>query len=309
MSKRSHCTTLLVLLLLLPLGGCLFRSRKVERRVSTAALREATQQDLINFINEQAGKIQTLNANVEMRPTVGGEKKGKITEYQEIKGYILVRKPDMLRMIGLFPVVRNRAFDMVSNGTEFKLWVPARNRFIVGRNDVILPTKQPLENLRPQHIFDALLLRPIDPANEIAVMEAGTEIVLDPKSRKEIEQPDYTITVIRRENEAWVLSRKIVFSRGDLLPHRQIVYGKDGHIATDAQYEKFEEHKGIVFPHQISIWRPHEEYAVMLVVDKLKLNERLRDDQFALAQPAGAQVVRLDQPQTSEMRGDGPKQQ
>ncbi len=45
----------------------------------------------------------------------------------------------MLRMIGLFPIVRNKAFDMVSDGDRFKLSIPARNKFYVGHNEVIHP--------------------------------------------------------------------------------------------------------------------------------------------------------------------------
>ena len=52
----------------------------------------------------------------------------------------------MLRMIGLMPIVRNHAFDMVSDGRDFKLWIPPRNRFVVGRNDIETHnTQQPLE--------------------------------------------------------------------------------------------------------------------------------------------------------------------
>ena len=39
-------------------------------------------------------------------------------------------------MIGLMPIVRNHAFDMVSDGRDFKLWIPPKNRFVVGRNDI-----------------------------------------------------------------------------------------------------------------------------------------------------------------------------
>ena len=44
--------------------------------------------------------------------------------------------------IGLFPVVRNKAFDMVSDGTSFKLYLPAKNRFVVGRS--LIATTSPL---------------------------------------------------------------------------------------------------------------------------------------------------------------------
>jgi len=36
---------------------------------------------------------------------------------------------------------------------------------------------------------------------------------------------------------------------------------------------------------------------------KLQLNEPLLDDKFVLEQPAGAQVVHLDQPQASQING------
>src|SRR5579859_4364900 len=162
----------LVLLAVLPLTGCLFRSRKVEPPVNAVQLKTATQQELIDYINAQATGIQSMQATVDIDTTVGGVKKGKVTDYEEIRGYVLARKPAMLRMIGLMPIVRNKAFDMVSDGRGFKLWIPPKNRFVVGRNDVETHNlAQPLESLRPQHIYDALLLRRIDPENEIAVLE------------------------------------------------------------------------------------------------------------------------------------------
>ncbi len=105
-----------------------------------------------------------MQATVDIDTSVGGAQKGTITDYKEISGYVLVRKPAMLRMIGLLPIVRTTAFDMVSDGQDFKLWIPPKNRFVEGRNDVETANpKQPLENLRPQHIYDALLLREISP--------------------------------------------------------------------------------------------------------------------------------------------------
>ena len=213
------------LLFVLSTTGCLFRSHKVENHISSAVLKSATQQELIDIVNKDAAQIKTMNATVDIRAAAGGQKKGKVTEYTEIRGYILAEKPTMLRMIGLFPVVRNRAFDMVSDGANFKLWIPPKNKFIVGRNDVIKPNpSQPLENLRPQHIYDALLLPEIDPKNEIAVLEGGTEQVTDPKTHKPLEQANYVLNVIRHDPEGrWMLSRKIFFAyvdTVDLYPFR-----------------------------------------------------------------------------------------
>lgn len=286
---------------LLPLAGCFFRSHRVEQRISTAHLREATKDELVTSINRQADQIKTLNATVNISPAVGGTKKGEVVEYTDVPGYVLVRKPGMLRMIGLVPVVRNRMFDMVTDGKNFSLSIPPKNKFIMGRNDIIHPGHSSLENLRPQAILDALLLREIDVQDEIPVLENTTEPVLEAKSKKQVEEPDYTIDVIAKADHDWRLSRKIIFSRQDLLPARQIIYDKNGNVVTDARYEKYENLNGIDFPTKITINRPQEEYDIILQVVKARFNEPLKDEQFQSQQPPGSQLVRLDLPETERM--------
>jgi outer membrane lipoprotein-sorting protein len=262
---------------------------------------------LIDYINSQAAKLATMQATVDIDTSVGGSKKGQITDYQEIRGYVLARKPAMLRMIGLMPIVRNRAFDMVSDGQQFKLWIPPKNRFVVGRNEVVSPSKNMLENIRPQHIYDALLLHAVRPEEEIAVLENGSEVVTDSKGHR-TEQPDYEIEVIRKGEQGWFLSRKIIFSRTDLRPHRQLIYDEHGNLLTDARYEDLKDYGGINFPTQIDIWRPQEEYTIVLNIVKLQLNEPLTDEQFTLQQPPGADVVNLDKPGNQTRAADGSSQ-
>jgi hypothetical protein len=301
MTRFRRSQFILLIAVVFPLSGCLFRSRRVERQVSTAPLKSAAQAELIDYVNTQAAKIRSLQATVDIDTSVGGVKKGKVTDYQQIRGYILVRKPAMLRMIGLMPIVRNRAFDMVSDGRDFKLWIPPRNRFVVGRNDIETHNvAQPMENLRPQHIYDALILREIDPENEIAVMENSFEIVTDAKHHQ-VQQADYEMEVLRKGEHGWFLSRKIIFGRTDLLPHRELVYDQMGNLATDSRYENYKDYDGLNFPSQIEIWRPQEEYDITLTIVKLQLNETLPDDKFVLEQPDGAQVIHLDQPQSSQV--------
>jgi outer membrane lipoprotein-sorting protein len=303
MAYMSRWRVLVVFLAVFPLSGCLFRSRIVERQVSTAPLKSATQEELIRYINTQAAMVHSMQATVDIDASSGGVKKGKITEYQEIRGYVLARKPAMLRMIGLTPIVRTTAFDMVSNGQDFKLWIPSKNRFVEGRNDVETPNaKQPLENLRPQHIYDALLLRQINGQDEIATMQNDFEVVTDSKGHR-VEQPDYEIDVIRKNGRGgYFLSRKIIFSRTDLLPHRQIIYDENGNQVTVSRYEAYKDYQGVKFPTQIEIRRPQEEYDILLTIVKLQLNGPLSNEQFVLQQPPGAEVVYLNRPEASEMR-------
>jgi outer membrane lipoprotein-sorting protein len=284
------------------LTGCLFRTRSVTTRLSTAKLKQASLEELVSWANANSSKLQSLSANVDFSVSTGGEKKGKVTDYRTFSGYVLVRKPDMLRMIGLVPVVRNRLFDMVSNGANFELSIPPKNKFYVGsaQKPPVKRTDEPLANLRPQDIFDALLIRPIEgPPNEIAVLEQSTEMVKDPKTHKDAIQPDYIVVVIRKGDNGYYLSRRIVFSRTDLLPHEQWIYDAQGQLVTFAHYENFAEHNGIVLPSVVEIQRPVEEYAITLNVTKLTTNIPLRDDQFSLQRPPGSQLINVNQANTS----------
>jgi len=305
MTRLRRTRIALLFLVVLPLPGCLFRSRKVEWQLSRAPLQSATQQELVDAINAQAAKIKTMQATVDIDTSIGGVNKGQVTDYKEIRGYVLARKPSMLRMIGLMPIVRNRAFDMVSDGREFKLWIPPKNRFVTGRNDSeTVDPKQPLENLRPQNLYEALLIQQIDPASEIAVLENGYETVIDSR-RHRVEQPDYEIVVVRRGKQGWFLSRKIVFSRTDLEPHRQLIYDENGKLATDVRYGEYKDYDGIRFPTQTEIERPQEEYDITLNILKLDLNQPMTDDQFDLQVPAGAELVHLGQPASQAHGADG----
>ncbi len=306
-SPISKLRVAVLLLVSLPLTGCLWRTRLPVQTATTAPLKTATQAELSDSINTQAATIQSMQATVDIDTTVGGEKKGRVTDYQQIRGYVLARKPEMLRMIGLLPIVRTKAFDLVSDGNEFKLWIPPKNRFVQGRNDVKTPNpQQPLENLRPQHIYDALLIPAIDPTVEHAVMHSGFEQVADLRNKKlSVEQPDYEILVIRDGEHGWYVARQIVFSRTDLLPHRQIVYDESGNPITDVRYGEYKAYSGINFPSQIEIKRPQEEYDITLSMVKLELNGPLTNDKFILEKPAGAEVVHLNDTKTQVRAAGG----
>ena len=261
----------------------------------------STQQGLIDSINKQAETIRSLKATVDIDTSVGGARKGHVTDYKEIRGYVLARKPAMLHMIGLLPIVRTTAFDMVSNGQDFEVSIPPKNRFVVGRNDVQSSNPdQPMENIRPQNIYDALLIHSIHEP-EIAVLENGFEILHDSKGHRVL-QEDYELIVIRKkgDNEG-VLTRKIVFGRTDLQPHRQYIYDDQGNLTTDARYANYKEYDGVTFASRIEISRPQEEYDITLNMLKVEINKPLTDEQFVLQQPPGAEVVHLDRPQSSSV--------
>lgn len=292
MRISSALRFLVLSLLTLSLSGCLERTRVVDQRqVNTSNLLTATLPQLVEKINAEAKQITTLSATVEIATSIGGAKKGQVTDIQEIKGYVLEKDPDMLHVIGLLPVVHSRAFDMVSDGKTFKLSIPPTNKFITGpAGEPAEPSKNTIENLRPHVFFDSLLLHEIR-SDEIVVLEQGLQVVQDTHNKKKTWQlPDYIVDVVERQGEWWRLERKITFDRTDLQPHQQMIYDQSGTLATEATYDNFSNFAGVNFPSQITINRPKEEYSIVLTIEKLEVNKPLTEDQFALPQPPGAQV-------------------
>ncbi len=174
MRSNRSIRALILSFAILPLAGCLFHTRRVEETYSKAPLKEASQAELINSINQQAQKIQSLQATVDIDTSVGGAKKGQVTDYKEIRGYVLARKPSMLHMIGLLPIVRTTAFDMVSDGQDFKLWIPPKNRFVVGSNSVQSRQSRSAHGKHPPQRYFRISSHPLHPyPTEIAVLENG----------------------------------------------------------------------------------------------------------------------------------------
>jgi len=292
MTEGNRCFRILprifFLIAVVPLGGCLSRSRPVAARMSTAVVQTATSKDLIERINAEATEIQTLKATVGITASVGGGKLGKTTEYQEIRGYILARKHSSLRRTGRDPILQNHVFDMVSIGQEFKLWIPSKNQFVDGNSDVARPSTQPLGNLQPQVIYDALLLQAVDLQNELAVLEDRDQEVIDPGTHKLTLQPQYTLNIIKQDGKEWHLSRKVVFDRTDLRRHQELFYDEHGFVVTDVRYDDYREFNGLFFPTNIQIQRPLEESSIKLEVMELTINDPIVDGQFVLEVPSGA---------------------
>src|ERR1700686_4251253 len=126
MSRRAPFLAVPLVLAMLSTTGCMFRTRPVEDKYSQAPLKQSTQQGLIDSINQQAESIHSLKAKFDIDSTIGALKKGHFTDYKEIRSYVLARKPDALHMVGLMPIVPPTAFDMVSDGNDFKLWIPPK---------------------------------------------------------------------------------------------------------------------------------------------------------------------------------------
>ena len=288
-----------VALLVPVLTGCLSHTRKLEQPRLAGAVMNADAIQLVEAVNQRYDKVTTLSATVDFTASVGGAHKGKQTDYTSIHGYIRLRKPEMLRVLGYLPVVRLRAFDLASDGTNFTLLIPTKDRAIQGSNAVTQPSKETLENLRPQVFFDSLLIRSISP-DWIVSLTNSSQTKVEPKSKQLIEEPLYDLTILKPGEPSATADprvakplRVIHFSRVNLLPVGQDIYNANGDLETQVTYGPYQDFGGSQFPTTITIDQLLAEYKITLTVEKLVLNQPLADDQFELTVPKAYKVEKM----------------
>jgi outer membrane lipoprotein-sorting protein len=271
------------------LSSCLARRRAFSGRggTSTPNLLVADKTSLIAAVLRQYNEVRDFNATVDMVPAVGSAEKSQITEFKDVRAFILFRKPAFIRVIGLYPVVRSKAFDMASDGTDFRLYLPGKNSFIAGRNEIVAPSKNKLENLRPEHILNALLVRPVDTVNYKILMENLTDE----------DNASYILHEIRETPDGQLhLQRTIWFNRVNLQLARQLIFDADGNILSDARYAQWKAYDNVPFPKHIEINRPRDEYGVVIDIVKMDINKGVSDDKFVLDQPEGTTLHIVGQP-------------
>jgi outer membrane lipoprotein-sorting protein len=285
--RRAALSLLVVCLMCAATSGCLARRRLIPRAGNSKPLLVADLPTLLAAVKKQFDAIQNFSASVDMVPALGSTEKNHITEYKDVRAYIRFRKPSDIRLIGLMPVIRSTMFDMVSDGADFKLYIPSKGRFIVGRNalDELSPNK--LENLRPQHFLDALVVQPLDTKTNKVLLENFTD-----------EDNAYYIVHEVRElvDGTLQLRRTIWFSRLDLSIARQMIFDEAGNPLTDARYSEWHPYDNVPFPKHIEINRPRDEYATVLDVVKMDINKGVANDQFRLEQPEGTTLQTVGAP-------------
>jgi outer membrane lipoprotein-sorting protein len=279
MRLRPQLVAAFLVCLSIALSSCVVRRRLIVRKGSTSAqpLLVADQAALLQAISQRYEAVHDLSATVDMVPALGSAEKSKITEYKDVRAYILFRKPANIRIIGLYPVVRNKAFDMSSDGARFELYVPSRDAFIEGSNEIIQRSENKLENLRPQHFVDALLVRPVDLAADKVLLENQTDEA----------GAFYIVHVIHEDNGVLRLDRTIWFNRVNLEIERQMIFDAAGNILTDARYSEWKAYDKEPFPKHVEINRPQDEYGVVIDIVKMDINKGVTDDKFILEQPPG----------------------
>lgn len=273
-------------------GGSGVSTTTVVPRSSRPVVKDSSEEELLARYNDYVQNVKSVNATVELKATTGTRYNGVIDEYHEVKAFLLAERPAEIRVIGQVPVVGKTVFDMASDGESFELSIPPKGKFVEGAVALERPGAKPIENLRPQHLFEALLW-PAVRKEEIVLFEEAD----DQESRY------YVLTVLRGGYRSEIL-RKIWFNRADLNVSRYESYGPKGTLLSDVHYSDWQSVPAdaiqaasgtapLQYPRQIRIERPRDEYQLDMNVSKVTLNETVDADRFRLQPPAGAEVVHL----------------
>src|SRR5712664_994447 len=222
-------------------------------------VKDATREELLDKYNAFASTVKSLNATVELKTTAGSKYSGLIQEYHEVKAFLLAARPANVSMVGQAPVIGKTIFDMASDGKEFCVWLPTKNKFLLGEVGLERNSEKPLENLRPQHLLDALLWPEIRKEETVLIEEFDDEA-----SRC------YVLTVLRGGYTTEIY-RKIWFDRADLNVVRLQAYGPKGALLSDVHVSDWQPLNDAPtatsaaanapqsFPRAIRIDRPHDD--------------------------------------------------
>jgi outer membrane lipoprotein-sorting protein len=270
------------------LTGCLTHIHTVPKTRPAEVVMNATLDQLLTQVETRFNQVQSLTATVEIVAAEGGSRQGQIIEHTSLGGYIFLRKPEDLRVLLRLPILGSQAFDMVSDGKTWKLWVPHNHLAMTGTSDVAEASQHGLESLRPKIIFDSLLVRGLTP-DQVVDLTQDSRVLPDPKDKKQlVEEPDYELTILQQPNGHTAHTLRVIhIGRSTLLPYQQDIYDRFGNVVTQAFYSNYQKFGDLQFPMKIEIRRPQDQYSLTITITKLLVNQKLDDDQFELKFPEG----------------------
>jgi outer membrane lipoprotein-sorting protein len=279
------------------LTGCLVHTHSVLKTRPPDVVLNAGLDDLLKQVDARFDAIHSMTTEVRVATSTGGSAKGEVTEYFAVKGYIIIGKPQQIRVFLELPYGAGQILDMVSDGKTFQMLIPHKNCMIVGSDQVTNASQKGLYSLRPSAILDPLLIAGLRPG-QVVSMTQDSRTLPDPKNRKGlIEEPDYDIEFLSQpKGEVASTLRVLHISRANLLPWRLDIYNADGKIETQASYSSYQKFGDIDFPTKIVIQRPLDELGLTITITRANFNQKLPDDQFKLDLPDGVATQDMDDP-------------
>jgi hypothetical protein len=327
----------LALAVILPLlNACHIVHKPVEVEKLLTPLSEANPSQLIAVVNRLTG-VRSLHGKVDIQfEDTSFATSGIAEKYRAAEGSITLQRPAMVYLVVQGPLAIADVAQMTSDGQHFRIAVLKGDEkyrtFVRGTNEAVYPkldadgntnpnsksnkkgkatseaqAVSALSNLRPQHLTDALLIRPIDP-HASGVMYSQSEFF---ESEKDPAKIDTTKRVVRGyylleelqsggDGSARLL-RRFWFDRvGGIRLARLQTFDEKGVLVTDVTYgelRKFGAGGDWSLPYQVGLTRPQDHYKITITYqapESVTVDHEYSPDVFVLENKRGLREVDLD---------------
>ena len=329
---RHIAAAALIALTLASQPACHIVHKPVQVEKLLAPLTEADTPQLIEQVNRLVG-VQSIRARVDIQfEDTSFATSGLAEKYRTADGSITLQRPNQIYLVVQTPLVPSDIAQMTSDGEHFRIAIlkgdEKYQRFVKGTNSAVYskldgaseqstnPSKgkrdtesqavTALSNLRPQHLTDALLIRPID-SRTAGMLYARSEIFQsekDPNSNKRIVRGYYLLDELQTSGDGSArLLRRFWFDRvGSIRFARLQTFDERGALTTDviyADFKPFGMEGKVTLPAKISLTRPQDHYELTLTYqspDSVVLDHEYPPDAFELQNKWNLPEVDLDAP-------------
>jgi hypothetical protein len=283
---------------LLLTSGCLFGTKKkIQVPQLLSPLAEANRDRLIQEINRLA-TVKSIHSKIEIQfEDTSFASSGVADQYRLVDGSITLQRPGKIYLVIQFTFVD--IAQMASDGERFRVAVlkgdDKYRRFVKGTNSAVYPkleaespgtsakndkqkaekeTVNALSNLRPQHLTDAFMIRPIEP-NAPFIYAQSEFFNEEPDDRRQakkgarIMRGYYLLEEFSQPVAGQAkLLRRFWFDRfGGIRLARVQSYDEGGLLITDVSYynEKTLGSSGTAsLPSRVEITRPQDQYKLSI---------------------------------------------
>jgi hypothetical protein len=322
----------LALSIILPLAAaCHIVHKPVEVEKLLTPLSEANTAQLISLVNSQTG-VRSIHGKVDIQfEDTSFATSGIAEKYRAADGSITLQRPAKVYLVVQGPLAMGDVAQMTSDGEHFRIAIlkgdEKYRRFVSGTNaatygkldgsgeDTTTKGKpnteaqavKALSNLRPQHLTDALMVRPIDPHAD-GVMYSQSEFFqsekdpANPASSKRVARGYYLLEELQTAGDGVAhLRRRFWFDRvnGVRLARLQ-TFDEKGALITDVAYgevRSFGAEGKVQMPIQVSLTRPQDHYKISITYqapESVNIDRDYPAEAFVLANKWELPEVDLD---------------
>jgi hypothetical protein len=292
----------LLLSVVVLMGGCslLGTHKRVQVPQLLTPLADANKDQLVSLVNSQAS-VKSLHGKIDLTFEDNSFAEAGIAEkYKQADATVTLQRPGEVYLVIQVPFIAKDIAQMTSDGEHFRVAVLQGDekfrRFVKGTNNAVYEkldldgtaqtkpdkkrqmtereTVSALSNLRPQHLTDALMVRPILVEPNSSLTYSQSEFFQEesdnrPQAKKgtRVVRGYYLLEEFSLGSDA-KLRRRFWFDRVGLIKLARLqTFDDSGLLITDVSYsdeKPFGEEGKYRLPARIEITRPHDRYKLSI---------------------------------------------